>query len=284
MRNSTMSLSEKRYLHNCSFRSDKNQRTWDKLITLMKKVCCQLSPFFTRTSTVRPVYEPRSDLSQKRKSSRDLKNERIRILLERQKEKILAEVRSEIQKHELEGESDKRSIQESTGIIDSQRMEIDHTITVCDQSMRDQLLLQEELSEQNRAFRETRTRNMRDMEEFAEKSRVQGRGTFEKKIDWRPKHDYGAKSQNSGLAEWNQLYEWFESILRMPSQSAVDHPMFQSTSVTSTLSWSRRIAKPQQSAARCLEFGRVYRETFLQFHERLLRHLIQEVSILGCLT
>ena len=44
-RNSTMRLSEKRYLHHCSFRSEKNQRTWDKLITLMKKVCCQLSPF-----------------------------------------------------------------------------------------------------------------------------------------------------------------------------------------------------------------------------------------------
>ena len=41
--------------------------------------------FFTRTSTGRPVYEPSSDLSQKRKSSRDLANERIRILLERQK-------------------------------------------------------------------------------------------------------------------------------------------------------------------------------------------------------
>ena len=84
---------------------------------------------FTRTSTGRPVHEPSSDLSQKRKSSRDLENERIRILLERQKEQILAEVRSEIQKHELQAESDKRSIQELTGIIDSQRMEIDHTIT-----------------------------------------------------------------------------------------------------------------------------------------------------------
>ena len=45
MRNSTMRLSENRYLHHCSFRSEKNQRTWDKLITLLKKVCCQLSPF-----------------------------------------------------------------------------------------------------------------------------------------------------------------------------------------------------------------------------------------------
>ena len=44
-RNSTMRLSEKRYLHHCSFTSEKNQRTGDKLVTLMKKVFCQLSPF-----------------------------------------------------------------------------------------------------------------------------------------------------------------------------------------------------------------------------------------------
>ena len=50
-------------------------------------------------------------------------------------------------------------------------MEIDHTITGCEQSRRDQLPLQEELSEQNRALRETRIRNMRDMEEL-QKSRV----------------------------------------------------------------------------------------------------------------
>ena len=42
-----------------------------------------------------------------------------------EKKQILAEVRSEIQKHELQAESDNRSIQESNGIIDSQRMEID---------------------------------------------------------------------------------------------------------------------------------------------------------------
>ena len=94
-----------------------------------------------------------------------MENERIWILLERQKEQILAEVRSEIQKDELQAESDKRSIQELTGIIDSQRMEIDHTITGCEQSRRDQQL-QEELSEQTRDLRETRIRNMQDMEEL----------------------------------------------------------------------------------------------------------------------
>ena len=62
-------------------------------------------------------------------------------------------------------------------------MEIDHTVTGCEQSRRDQLLPQEEISEQNRALRETRIRNMRDMEEIAQKSRVKGRGTFKRKID-----------------------------------------------------------------------------------------------------
>ena len=50
--------------------------------------------FFTRTSTGRPVYEPSSDFTQKRKSSREIENETIRFLLERQKEQILAEVKS----------------------------------------------------------------------------------------------------------------------------------------------------------------------------------------------
>ena len=31
-------------LHHCLFRSEKNQRAVDKLITLLKKVCCQVSP------------------------------------------------------------------------------------------------------------------------------------------------------------------------------------------------------------------------------------------------
>ena len=113
------------------------------------------------------MYEPSSDLSQKRKSS-DLENEQIRILLERQREQILGEVRSEIQKHELQAESDRRSIQVFTA---SQRMEIDHANAGCEQSRRDQLLLQEEPSEQNRALRETRVRDMRDMAEL-QKSHV----------------------------------------------------------------------------------------------------------------
>ena len=115
-------------------------------------------PFFAHTSTVRPVFEPCS--SQKRKSGRDLENERVRILLEWKKEQILAEVRTEIQKHEFQADS------ELTGIIDSQRREIDHTIASDEQSSRDQLLLHEQLSEQNRDLREVRIKNLHEMEEL----------------------------------------------------------------------------------------------------------------------
>ena len=63
-----------------------------------------------------------------------MENERIRILLDRQEERILAEVRTGIQKHEFQADSDRRSIQEFTGNIDSQRREIDHTIANDEQS------------------------------------------------------------------------------------------------------------------------------------------------------
>ena len=42
-RRSVTTPSAERSLHHCSFRSEKNQRAVDKLITLLKKVCCQVS-------------------------------------------------------------------------------------------------------------------------------------------------------------------------------------------------------------------------------------------------
>ena len=155
---------EKRYVQHCSFRSEKNQRTGDKLVTLMKKVCCQLSPFSRTQVRGRPVYELSS--CRKRKSSREMENERIRILLERQKKQILAEVRSEIQKHEFQADSDRRSIQGLNGIIESQRRELDHTNASDEELRRDQLLLQEQLSEQNRDLREAHIKSFHEMEEL----------------------------------------------------------------------------------------------------------------------
>ena len=109
---------------------------------------------FTHTKTERPVHELSSPSSCRQQPSREMENETIRILLERQKEQILADFRAEIQKHEFQADSDRRSIQELNGIIESQRREIDHTLACDDQLRRDQLLLHEQLSEQNRDLRE----------------------------------------------------------------------------------------------------------------------------------
>ena len=124
--------------------------------------------FFTHTRTGRLVHELSSC---KRKSSREMENETIRILLERQKEQILSEVRAEIQKQEFQADSDRRSIQELNGIFESQRREIDYTLAGKEQLRRDQPLLHEQLSEQNRDLREAHMKSLHVMEEL---KRVQG--------------------------------------------------------------------------------------------------------------
>ena len=157
-----MKPSGKRYLRRSSFRSEKNQRTEDKLITLMKKVVANSVLFHTHKNGETHELSP----CQKRKSSRDMKNERIQILLEKQKEQILSEIRTEIQKHGFQDDSDRRSIQELNGIIESQRREIDHTVADDEQLRRDQLLLHEQFSEQNRDLREAQIKNIYEMEEL----------------------------------------------------------------------------------------------------------------------
>ena len=62
-----------------------------------------------------------------------------------------------------------------SGIIDSQRREIDHTLAGDEQLRRDQLLLQEQLLEQNRDLREVHMKSLNEMEEL---KRFQG-STFD---------------------------------------------------------------------------------------------------------
>ena len=116
---------------------------------------------FAHTSTVRP----NTNLVRAKNENQvaKWKMERIRILLERQKEQIFAEVRTEIHKHEFQADSESRSIQELNGIIESQRREIDHTLACDEQLRRDQLLLQEQLSEQNRDLREAHIKSLHEL-------------------------------------------------------------------------------------------------------------------------
>ena len=108
------------------------------------------------------------------KPSRDSKNERIKILLERQKDQILVDFRAELHKHEFQADSDRRSIQELSGIIESQLRQIDHPIAGDEQLRRDQLLLQKQSSEQNRDLLEAHIKSLYEMEELkrVQESRV----------------------------------------------------------------------------------------------------------------
>ena len=75
---------------------------------------------------------------------RDSENEQIRILLERQKEQILADCRPESQKYEFRANYDIRSIQKFNGVIESQRGETNRAHQGDEQFRRDQQLLHEQ--------------------------------------------------------------------------------------------------------------------------------------------
>ena len=99
--------------------------------------------------TVRFVNELSSlSFSVRENPSRDSENEHIRILLERQKEQILADCRAEIQKDEIQADCGRKSSLKLNGIIESQRGEINRALERDEQLRRDQQLLHE-LLEQN---------------------------------------------------------------------------------------------------------------------------------------
>ena len=62
--------------------------------------------FFAHSRTGRPVHELSSLSSRREKPCREIEDETISFLLERQEEHILADFRAEIQKHEFQADSE----------------------------------------------------------------------------------------------------------------------------------------------------------------------------------
>ena len=154
--------------------------------------------------TGRPVVGDQFDslISNVRENSRrDSENEQIGILLERQREQILADCQAEIQKHEFQADHDRRSIQQLNEAIESQRGEIYSAHQGDEQLRRDQQLLDEQLLEQNRNLREAHQKSLNEMEEF---KRFQGfniRYNFDEKIGRRSRHYPWTHRQDSGITE-----------------------------------------------------------------------------------
>ena len=115
--------------------------------------------------TRRPVVEQfDSQISNLKENVRhSSENEQIRILLERQKEQILADCRADIQKHEFQADCDRRNIQKMTGVIESQRGEINRSLAGDEQFRRDQQLLHVQFLEHNRELREAHEKSLNDM-------------------------------------------------------------------------------------------------------------------------
>ena len=76
-------------------------------------------------------------------------NEQIRTLLDRQREKILADCQAEIRRHEFQANYDRRSIQKLNEMIESQKEEICRAHQGDERLRRDQQVLHEHLLKQN---------------------------------------------------------------------------------------------------------------------------------------
>ena len=70
----------------------------------------------------------RREVDTKRMSSQELDDDRIRIILERQKEQLRAEAKSEIRRHENKANIAENDIRAIKGQIEPQELEVVHTL------------------------------------------------------------------------------------------------------------------------------------------------------------
>ena len=89
----------------------------------------------------------------------------IRTLLDRQKERILAECQAEINRHEFQADYDRSSLQKLGELVESQREEF-HCAQVEELQQRDQQLLHGQLLQQNLELREAHQKSLTEMEEL----------------------------------------------------------------------------------------------------------------------
>ena len=122
-----------------------------------------MKPFDSQISSVQEIQRHSSE------------SEQIRILLERQREQILADCQAEIRKHEFQADYDRRSIQKLNEMIESQKEEICRAHQGDERLRQDHQLLHEQLLKQNWDLREAHEKSLSEMEEL---KRFQG-STFD---------------------------------------------------------------------------------------------------------
>ena len=92
-------------------------------------------------------------------------NAQIRTLLDRQKERILAECRADIKKHEFQVDYDRRSVRKFGEIIEYRQEEL-HCTQAQELQRRDQQLLHDRLLQHNSELREAHHKSLNEMIEL----------------------------------------------------------------------------------------------------------------------
>ena len=113
--------------------------------------------------------------------SHSSESEQIKILVERQREQILADCQAEIRKHEFQADHDRRSIQKWNETIESQRGEIYRAHQGDELLRRDQQLLHEQLLKQNWYLREAHEKSLNEMKESKRISGFYNRHNFRRR-------------------------------------------------------------------------------------------------------
>ena len=137
---------------------------------------------------------------------RDSENEQIRILLERQKEQILADCRAEIQKHEFQADFGWRSIQKLNGLLSSLN-EVRLFVLLKETNNFDEI--------NNFFFMNTCWNKIENFVKLMWKVSMRWKNWSDFKglhsIHFRrSRHCLWTHSQDSGTTEWSRLHEWFD--------------------------------------------------------------------------
>ena len=172
-----------------------------------------LSSSVSHDRTVRPVVCSLVTSAQETQRHNS-ESEQIRTLLERQREHILADCQAEIRKHEFRAEYDRKSVQKLSEMIESQRGEI----LSCSSRGRTKstrsstsswTIIGTKLGSSWSSWEKPQWNGR-----IEAISRLNIRHNCEEKIDRRSRYDPWTHWQDTGIAEWNQLYERFERFSR----------------------------------------------------------------------
>ena len=244
-----------------------------------------LSSSVSHDRTVRPVVCTfDSQVSSVQEIQRhNSESEQIRILLERQREQILADCRAEIRKHEFQADYDRKSIQKLNKMIESQKEEICRAQQGDERRRQDQQLLHALFFlKQNWDLREAHEKSLSEMEEL---KRFQG-STFDTISRRKLVEDRDTILELTGKIQelQNEIncmndsrdFQDAESVRSGHSHVASQPVSFPPHPVPGGM-LSRSLGMPSRKkwAAKHLGHTMVYRETFFQIQQRLLRHLIR---------